>query len=119
MSLLKHMSKRNAVFHAPPLEVETALKRLGANLRTARLARNLSMDHVAAKLGVGRRAIAAAEAGKPGTAVGVYFGLLWAYGLVSQVSDLADPARDEAVLRALRAREHAYPTRKGALDSDF
>lgn len=113
------MSKNNAVFKAPPLEVETALTRLGANLHTARLARNLSMDRVAAKLGVGRRAIAAAEAGKPGTAVGVYLGLLWTYGLLSQVGELADPGRDAAVLRALRQREHAYPTGKGALDSDF
>lgn len=113
------MAKSNAVLKAPPLEVETALRQLGANLRTARLARNLSMEAVAAKLGVGRRAIATAEAGKPGTAIGVYFGLLWVYGLLSQTSDLADPARDEAVLRAAREREHAYPTRKGALDDDF
>lgn len=113
------MSKRNAIFTAPPLEVETALERLGANLRTARLARNLSMDNVADKLGVGRRAIAAAEAGKPGTAAGLYFGLLWLYGLLSQVHDLADPARDEAVLRAIRDRAHAYPTGKRALDDDF
>jgi transcriptional regulator with XRE-family HTH domain len=113
------MSKSNAVFKAPPLEVETALRHLGANLRTARLARNLSMDHVAAKLGVGRRVIAAAEAGKPGTAIGVYLGLLWTYGLLSQTNEMADPARDEAVLRVVREREHAYPTGKGALDNDF
>lgn len=113
------MSKRNAVFHAPPLEVEQSLKRLGEKLRTARLARNLSMDHVAATLGVGRRAIATAEAGKPGTAIGVYLGLMWTYGLLSQVNELADPARDEAVLRAMREREHAYPTSKRALDNDF
>jgi hypothetical protein len=117
--ILKYMAKSNAVSQSPPLEVETALKRLGANLRTARLARNLSMDHVAAKLGVGRRAVATAEAGKPSTAVGIYFGLMWVYGLVSQVNDLADPARDDAVLRAMREREHAYPTGKRALDNDF
>jgi len=113
------MSKANAVFRAPPHEVELALKRLGANLKTARLARNLSMDQVAEKLGVGRRAIATAEAGKPGTAVGVYFGLLWAYGLISQTAELADPARDAVVQQIARAREHAYPTSKGALDRDF
>jgi len=113
------MAKRNAVFQAPPFEVESSLKRLGADLRTARLARNLSMEAVAAKLGVGRRVVAAAEAGKPGTAVGVYLGLMWTYGLLPQVNELADPARDEAVLRAVRARSHAYPTGKGALDNDF
>jgi transcriptional regulator with XRE-family HTH domain len=113
------MPKTNAVFQAPPVEVETALKRLGANLRTARLARNLSMDHVAAKLGVGRRVVATAEAGKPGTAIGVYLGLLWVYDLLSQANELADPTRDEAVMRAASARIHAYPAGKGTLDNDF
>ena len=103
----------------PPFEVETSLKRLGANLRTARLARNLSIESVAAKIGVGYRAVATAEAGKPGTAIGVYVGLMWAYGLLPQVNELAEPARDDIVQRAARTRERAYPVAKGALDNDF
>ena len=113
------MSKQNLLTKAPPFEVEHALKALGANLRTARLARNLSIEQVAAKIGVGYRTVATAEAGKPGTAVGVYFSLLWAYDLLDQAHELADPARDALVQRAARARTHAYPTRKGALDNDF
>jgi transcriptional regulator with XRE-family HTH domain len=95
------------------------LKRLGANLRTARLSRNLSIEAAAQKIGVGYRAVASAEAGKSSTSVGVYLGLMWAYGLLSQVDELADPGRDEIALRALRARSNAYPTKKGALDNDF
>jgi transcriptional regulator with XRE-family HTH domain len=113
------MSKRNSVTTALPFEVEHTLKTLGANLRTARLARNLSIEAVAAKIGVGYRAVATAEAGKPTTAIGVYLSLLWAYDLLSQVRDLADPARDALVQRAARARERAYPTNKDALDNDF
>ena len=113
------MAKDNAIIKAPPFEVEAAIRQLGANLRTARLARNLSIADVAAKLGVSPRAVRNAETGKPGTAIGVYLGLMWVYGLISQVQDLADPARDEAVMRAVRERAHAYPTRKGALDNDF
>jgi transcriptional regulator with XRE-family HTH domain len=113
------MSKQNALTAAPPFEVEHVLKALGANLRTARLARNLSIEQVAAKIGVGYRTVAAAEAGKPGTAVGVYVSLLWAYDLLGQAHELADPARDALVQRAARARARAYPTRKGALDNDF
>lgn len=96
-----------------------SLRQLGANLRTARLARNLSIEAAAAKIGVGYRAVATAESGKPGTAVGVYIGLMWAYDLLPQVSELADPTRDEVVQRSLRVRERAYPTGKGALDNDF
>lgn len=113
------MSKRNAVTTAPPFEVEQALKVLGANLRTARLARNLSIEAAAAKIGVGYRAVAAAEASKATTAIGVYLALLWAYDLLGQVREVADPARDVVVQRLARARERAYPTNKGALDNDF
>ena len=117
--LLKHMSKRNAVTTALPFEVEQTLTALGANLRTARLARNLSIEAAAAKIGVGYRAVATAEAGKATTAIGVYLSLLWAYDLIGQVREVADPARDALVQRATRARERAYPTSKGALDNDF
>lgn len=113
------MSKRNALQTAPPFEIEQQLKRLGANLRAARLARNLSIEAAAQKIGVGYRAVASAEAGKSSTSVGVYMGLLWAYGLLSQVNELADPVRDDVALRALRTRSRAYPTNKGALDNDF
>jgi transcriptional regulator with XRE-family HTH domain len=113
------MPKSNSIIKAPPFEVETAIHQFGANLRTARLARNLSIADVAAKLGVSPRAVRNAETGKPGTAIGVYLGLMWVYGLISQAQDLADPARDEAMMRAVRERAHAYPTRKGALDNDF
>jgi transcriptional regulator with XRE-family HTH domain len=113
------MSKRNTLATAPPFEVEQALQTLGLNLRTARLARNLSIEQAAAKIGVGYRTVATAEGGKPGTAVGVYLSLLWIYGLIGQVHELADPLRDPLVQRAARTRERAYPTRKGALDNDF
>jgi transcriptional regulator with XRE-family HTH domain len=113
------MSKRNTLTTAPPYEVAQTLKTLGANLRTARLARNLSIEAVAAKIGVGYRAIATAEAGKPTTAIAVYLALLWVYDLIGQARELADPARDELVLRAARARERAYPTHKDRLDNDF
>jgi transcriptional regulator with XRE-family HTH domain len=113
------MSKRNALTTAPPFEVEQTLKALGANLRIARLARNLSIEAAAAKIGVGYRAVATAEAGKATTAIGVYFSLLWTYDLLGQVRELADPARDPLVQRAARARERAYPTNSGALSNDF
>jgi len=53
---LKDMPKPNTASSTPPFEVEAALKRLGADLRTARLARNLSIEAAAAKIGVGYRA---------------------------------------------------------------
>ena len=102
---------------APPYAVDQALKRLGANLRTARLRRNLTLPVVAAKIGTGVRAIRAAEAGLPGASAAVYVALLWAYDLLRPFDALADPAQDQEGLARERLRKHAYPTR--GLDDDF
>ena len=55
------MAARNKLLTAPPYAVEQTLKRLGANLRTARLRRNLTIDDMAEKIGTGERAVANAE----------------------------------------------------------
>jgi transcriptional regulator with XRE-family HTH domain len=71
------------------------LKTLGANRRLARLRRNLTILDIAQKIGTTRCAVADSEKGKPSTSVVIYAALLWAYGLIDQLSDLADPTRDE------------------------
>jgi hypothetical protein len=83
------MAARNALSAAPPHAVELALSRLGGELCTARLRRNLTLDEVAAKIGAGRRAVADAEHGKATTAIAVYAGLLWASDLLADVERLA------------------------------
>jgi hypothetical protein len=113
------MSRRNAITTAPLREVEQVLKTFGANLRTSRLARNLSIEAAAAKIGVGYRAVAAAEAGKPTAAIGIYFSLLWTYDLLEPAKALADPILDPLVQRAAKSRVRAYPSMKGELDNDF
>ena len=52
------MTARNKLLMAPPYAVEQILKRLGANLRTARLRRNLSIGEMAEKIGTGIRGVA-------------------------------------------------------------
>lgn len=113
------MSRKNALTSATPLPVESALVRLGRNLRTARLARNLTIDDVAAKIGTGRRAVMEAEKGKPGTGVAVYATLLWAYNLLPQFEQVADPSRDEEGIARAHVRTRARASSKGALDNDF
>jgi DNA-binding XRE family transcriptional regulator len=94
------MAARNPLITAPPYPVETALKTLGANLRTARVRRGLSAHDLGSKVGIDRRTVTDAEKGKPSTAVAVYVGLLWALGLVDLLTAVADP-RADAVGRAL------------------
>ncbi|MCX7362472.1 MAG: helix-turn-helix domain-containing protein [Alphaproteobacteria bacterium] len=113
------MSSRNALLTSPPFEVEQALKTLGQNLRTARLRRNLSLEDIAAKVGVGRHVVGAAERGKPSTGIAVYVAMLWALGLTDQLTGVADPLSDEEglLLANRRERVRAHP-RKG-LSNDF
>lgn len=113
------MTKKNTLTSAPPYAVEQALKRLGANLRTARLRRNLTIDEVAEKIGTGRRAVMDAEKGRPGASAAVYLALLWVNDLLSQVSELADPARDDEGLALMTSRKRARAPAKGGLSSDF
>jgi len=104
---------------SPPYLVEEALRRLGFNLRRARLARNLTLAQVAGKIGTGTRAVADAEKGRAGTAVSVYLALLWAYDQLGPVSQLADPARDAVGLASAARRERARGRTVCDLDADF
>jgi transcriptional regulator with XRE-family HTH domain len=115
------MAKKNALLAAPPYPVAQTLTRVGTNLRTARLRRNLTIDAVAQKIGTGRRAVIDAEKGRPGTGVAVYAALLWAYDLLGPMSDLADPSGDTEGLALERAHGRARPRTgaSGDLDSDF
>ena len=90
-----NVKSRNALLAAPPYQIETTLKQLGRNLKTARLRRNLTTLEVAEKIGASRFAVADAEKGKPSTGIAVYAALLWAYGLVDQLAEVAEPGRDQ------------------------
>jgi transcriptional regulator with XRE-family HTH domain len=113
------MTAKNALTTAPPYPVEQALRRLGVNLRTARLRRNLTIDQVAEKIGTGPRPISDAEKGKGSTSAAVYVALLWAYDLLTPMEGLADPATDKEGLALSAKRERARTTTPAELDSDF
>lgn len=113
------MARKNLLTSNPPYQVEQAIERLGANLRTARLRRNLTLDDVAGKIGTGRRAVMEAEKGKPSTSAAVYTALLWAYDLLGPMEVLADPSRDHEGLALSTRRERARAEKSTELDSDF
>lgn len=113
------MSRTNTLTQAPPYAVESAIKQLGQNLRTARLRRNLTIEEVAEKIGTGPRPVADAEKGKPTTAMAVYIALLWTYDLLEPWNELADPAGDSEGLARLERRERARHSSGKDLDDDF
>jgi transcriptional regulator with XRE-family HTH domain len=113
------MTAKNTLTTAPPYAVEQALKRLGANLRTARLRRNLTIENVAEKIGTGPRPVSDAERGKPSTSAAVYIALLWAYDLLEQMSDVAGPATDAEGLALSLSRDRSRARERDGLGSDF
>jgi transcriptional regulator with XRE-family HTH domain len=113
------MKARNILLGAPPHQVERTLKKLGADLKTARLRRNLTRDEVAQKIGTSRYAIADAEIGKPSTGIIVYAALLWTYGFIERLADLADPQQDEEGSRLALARSPSRARHRRKLSNDF
>jgi transcriptional regulator with XRE-family HTH domain len=113
------MPARNILITAPPYPVDTALRTLGANIRTARVRRGLSARDLGSKIGVDRRTVMDAEKGKPSAAVAVYVALLWALGMIDQVATLADPTTDEEGRALALAREPKRARRQEPLDNDF
>jgi len=117
------MSGRNMLSLAPPYEVEDVLKRLGGNLRTARLRRNLTIEEVAGRIGTGPRAVMNAERGMPTARMATYGALLWVYGLLSGMDGVADPEKDTHGIRLERMHGRVRARHRNGgrdrLDNDF
>jgi transcriptional regulator with XRE-family HTH domain len=95
------------------------MKRLGENLRIARIRRNLTIENVAERIGTGPRAVMDAEKGKPSTGVVVYAALLWLYDQLHQLEAVADPTKDEEGSSLGLARERTRVRKRRGLESDF
>lgn len=113
------MKARNILLGAPPHRVERTVKKLGADLKTARLRRNLTREEVAQKIGTSRYAIADAENGKLSSGIAVYAALLWTYGLIERLADIADPRQDEEGTRLALARSPARARHRRMLSNEF
>lgn len=111
--------RRGHLLKAPPYEVEMALKRLGADLRTARLRRNVTLAEAAQRIGASREVVGQAEQGKPSTSIAIYTALLWSYGMVERLAALAAPESDVEGLRLASLRERRYASSPRAADDDF
>jgi DNA-binding XRE family transcriptional regulator len=102
-----------------PLEVTTAVQRLGENVRLARVRRRLSQEELAQACGITRKTLYALEKGSPGASVATAFTVLWKLGLLSTAAALADPDADEhgKILEAARRPKRVRNPVEG--DNDF
>lgn len=104
-----------------PMQATERVAQMGQRIRLARLRRGWSVADLAAKAGINRNTLTALELGKPGTAVGVCFTVLWALGLDKSLDVVADPDADlhGKALEASRRPRRAGKPRKADDDYDF
>lgn len=107
-------------FVMPPQATERVVQ-LGQRIRVARIRRSWSVADLASKAGINRNTLTALELGKPGTAVGACFTVLWVLGLDKSLDAVADPDGDlhGKALEASRRPKRAGKTRKASDDYDF
>ena len=104
-----------------PAQTTERVAQLGQRIRVARIRRGWSVADLASKAGINRNTLTALELGKPGTAVGACFTVLWALGLDGSLNDVADPDGDlhGKALEASRRPTRAGKARKARDEYDF
>lgn len=104
-----------------PLHVSERVVLLGQRIRIARIRRGWSVVDLASKAGINRNTLTALELGKPGTAIGVCFTVLWALGLEKSLDAVADPDTDVhgKALEASHRPTRVGKPRKPGSDYDF
>jgi transcriptional regulator with XRE-family HTH domain len=80
--------------HHVSIATARALRKLGADLRDARLRRRLSMQVVADRARTTRATLTRIERGDPRATMGIYCSVLNVLGLLDGVARLADVATD-------------------------
>ena len=81
--------------HNGSLAVRRALKKLGRDVKEARLRRALPAGVVATRAFTSRPTLQRIEAGDGGVSIGIYAAVLQALGLLDGLAELADASRDE------------------------
>ena len=99
--------------HRPPPASRRALRKLGEDIREARLRRKLPMEVVAQRAATSRPTISRIEKGDTSVSIGIIAAVLQALNLLERLAEVADPAQDEVGQSITRAElpKRAYPAR--------
>lgn len=84
---------------------QTALTRLGSDVRGARLRRNMAISDMAKRAGTSPRTISRLEKGDPGVALGTLADVLVVLGMVERIADLIELRKDEVGLSLVAERQ--------------
>jgi transcriptional regulator with XRE-family HTH domain len=98
-----------------PIPVKSALRKLGSDIRDARLRRRIPTAVMAQRTFISRTTLVKVEKGDPGVGIGTYAAVLFALGLLDRLRDLASAKTDEIGLaleeeRLPQANRSSSPT---------
>ncbi|MDA0790819.1 MAG: helix-turn-helix transcriptional regulator [Proteobacteria bacterium] len=97
--------------HRPPPAARRAIRKLGEDIRTARLRRNISMEIVASRAATSRSTLARIEKGDPAVSIGIVAAVLQALNLLEGLANLAEASKDSVGLElskdSLRKRTYS------------
>ena len=91
-----------------PIPVFRALRKLGHDIRDARLRRRIPVAVLAERASISRVTLNKIEKGDPGVSLGNYATTLFALGLEGRLADVADPRHDAV---GLELEEERLPER--------
>lgn len=91
-----------------PTPVRNALRKLGGDLRDARLRRRLSTTLAAERAFLNRKTLGKIEKGDPGVSMGAYASVLFVLGMTERLAELTDPRFDRV---GLALEEERLPQR--------
>lgn len=77
-----------------PIPVQRALRKLGSDLRDARLRRRISTEIMAERASISRTTLNKVEKGDPGVSLGIYATVLFVLGMSNRLAELADITND-------------------------
>ncbi len=101
------MDKRQTI-KGLPLPVQRVLRKLGRDIRDARLRRRIPTTLMAERASISRTTLNKVEKGDPGVSLGIYATVLFVLGFADRIGDLAD-ARNDTV--GLELEEENLPQR--------
>ena len=78
-----------------PLPVRRALRKLGRDIREARLRRRIPAATVAERASISRTTLFKLEKGDPGVSIGIFATVLFVLGMGDRLNELADIRHDE------------------------
>lgn len=87
-----------------PIPVRRAVRKLGQDIRDARLRRRISTAVMAERASISRTTLNKIEKGDPGVSLGNYANVLFVLGMAERLGDLADARMDTLGLELEEAR---------------